>query len=203
MSKSTAIITILLAIVLVGGGLIGYILYTERQNKNSSSTKEAVDLPLQAAATDTKESDSQLKVGGSSQQQQTQLPTPEEFEVYEQYASAPSTQYVDILPGTGDEAVNGTAASVVYTGYLTDGSIFDQSQKNEQGQIVAFTFQLGGNQVIQGWEQGIYGMKEGGKRRLIIPSQFGYGPTGQDPIPPDSMLIFDVELVQVDQQPQP
>ncbi len=197
MGKKTAVLTVLLALLFTGGGTVGYILLFDRQDNKKESLKESVDLPIEAGLPKSQ----QANLGVQNSQKNTvedQLPKPDKFVTYEQFANAESTQYIDINKGTGAEAVRGTKAHVIYTGYLINGKIFDQSQINQNGQLVAFSFTLGGGQVIAGWEQGINGMKVGGKRRLVIPSQFGYGEQGQDPIPPNSMLIFDVELVQVD-----
>jgi FKBP-type peptidyl-prolyl cis-trans isomerase len=99
----------------------------------------------------------------------------------------------DIQVGTGAEALDGKTISVNYTGTLTNGVVFDSSyQRNEP-----ITLQLGAGQVIPGWEQGLQGMKVGGKRRLTIPPSLAYGAQGQGTIPPNSTLIFDVELVDV------
>ncbi len=97
--------------------------------------------------------------------------------------------------GTGDEAVAGRTVHVHYTGTLVDGSKFDSSV--DRGQ--PFSFPLGAGRVIQGWEKGIAGMKVGGKRRLEIPPELGYGDRGFPPvIPANSTLIFEVELLGVD-----
>lgn len=196
MGKKTAFLTIIFGLLVVVGGATIYILFFEQPTHQSKNTKAEVDLPLEAALNNQHAKTPVQDTTNNNSQ--SQLPKPSEFDVYEQYANAESTQYIDTEKGSGSEATRGTTAHVVYTGYLTNGQIFDQSRINENGQLVAFSFTLGAGQVIQGWEQGIAGMKEGGKRRLIIPSQFGYGEQGQDPIPPNSMLIFDVELVQVD-----
>lgn len=100
----------------------------------------------------------------------------------------------DEVVGTGAEATAGSNVSVRYTGMLPDGSVFDTTanRNNEP-----FTFQLGAGSVIAGWDQGLVGMKEGGKRRLIIPPSMGYGAQGVGPIPPNATLIFDVELLSV------
>lgn len=100
----------------------------------------------------------------------------------------------DEVVGTGAEATPGATVSVRYTGMLPDGSVFDTTaaRNNEP-----FTFVLGQGSVIQGWDQGLVGMKEGGKRRLIIPPAMGYGAQGIGPIPPNATLIFDVELLSV------
>ena len=106
-------------------------------------------------------------------------------------------QYQDILVGSGAEAKEGDLVSVHYTGWLTDGSKFDSSV--DRGQ--PFQFPLGAGRVIQGWDEGVAGMKEGGKRRLIIPAALAYGESGNPPvIPPNATLIFDVELLEAAQQ---
>ncbi len=100
----------------------------------------------------------------------------------------------DIKVGSGDEATEGKMVSVHYTGTLTDGSKFDSSL--DRGQ--PFEFMLGGGQVIKGWDLGVKGMKVGGKRKLVIPSDLGYGPMGSPPvIPPNATLVFEVELLGV------
>ncbi len=100
----------------------------------------------------------------------------------------------DVLVGKGREAKNGDHVVVNYTGTLTDGTKFDSSlDRNEP-----FDFTLGAGMVIKGWDQGVLGMKVGGKRRLTIPSQLGYGERGSPPkIPPNATLVFDVELVAI------
>ena len=100
----------------------------------------------------------------------------------------------DIQVGTGNEAVSGKKITVNYVGTLTDGTKFDSSyDRNEP-----FTFNLGSGQVIQGWEQGFEGMKVGGKRKLTIPPDLGYGNRSTGSIPPNSTLIFEVELLKVE-----
>lgn len=101
----------------------------------------------------------------------------------------------DTKVGTGAEAVTGKTVSVHYTGFLTDGKKFDSSV--DRGQ--PFTFQLGAGQVIPGWDQGVQGMKVGGKRKLTIPSALAYGEQGAgNVIPPNATLVFDVELLKVE-----
>jgi FKBP-type peptidyl-prolyl cis-trans isomerase FkpA len=99
----------------------------------------------------------------------------------------------DLEIGTGAEATAGQTVGVHYTGRLTDGSKFDSSL--DRGR--PFSFQLGAGEVIQGWDQGIAGMKVGGKRTLMIPAAYGYGDRGAGPIQPGSSLVFDVELLDV------
>ncbi len=100
----------------------------------------------------------------------------------------------DIDPGKGKIAKEGDTASVHYIGKLEDGTIFDNSY--EKGRPLTFT--LGQGRVIQGWEIGIEGMREGGKRKLTIPPELGYGESGvRGMIPPNSTLIFEVELIKI------
>jgi peptidylprolyl isomerase len=106
-------------------------------------------------------------------------------------------KYKDVVVGTGAEAVKGKMVSVHYTGTLQDGKKFDASY--ERGAPIEFM--LGVAQVIRGWDEGITGMKVGGKRKLIIPPGLAYGEVGiPDLIPPNSTLVFDVELVNVRDQ---
>lgn len=101
----------------------------------------------------------------------------------------------DIKIGIGDEAVSGKKVTVNYLGYLTNKTKFDSSY--DRGE--PFSFNLGAGQVIKGWDQGVVGMKVGGKRKLTIPSDLGYGPSGAGgSIPPNATLIFEVELLKVD-----
>lgn len=103
-------------------------------------------------------------------------------------------EYIEVAVGTGPAARSGQQVSVHYTGWLSNGTKFDSSV--DRGQ--PFQFALGRGQVIQGWDEGVAGMQVGGKRRLIIPPNFGYGVRGAGGvIPPNATLIFDVELLGV------
>ena len=96
--------------------------------------------------------------------------------------------------GNGAEAGEGKVAVVHYTGWLTDGTKFDSSR--DRGE--PFSFPVGGGQVIAGWDEGVAGMKVGGRRKLVIPANLGYGEMGAPPvIPPGATLVFDVELLDV------
>ncbi len=103
----------------------------------------------------------------------------------------PSVQITDIVVGTGQTVVAEDTVTVHYTGWLADGTEFDSSVGGEP-----ITFSLDG--VIQGWQEGIPGMQVGGKRKLIIPSELGYGEAGFGGlIPPGAELTFEVELISI------
>ena len=107
--------------------------------------------------------------------------------------TASGLHFVDLAVGDGAAAARGKSVSVHYTGWLPDGTKFDSSR--DRGQ--PFEFALGRGQVIRGWDEGVAGMKVGGRRKLVIPAALGYGSRGVGPIPPDSPLVFDVELLDV------
>lgn len=107
---------------------------------------------------------------------------------------------IDTVPGSGAEAVPGSKVTVHYTGWIYDertenrhGKTFDSSV----GRGEPFSFELGAGQVIRGWDDGVAGMKVGGKRTLMIPPDLGYGDRRVGPIPAGSSLVFDVELLDV------
>jgi FKBP-type peptidyl-prolyl cis-trans isomerase FkpA len=102
-------------------------------------------------------------------------------------------EVTDVVVGTGREARDGDKVKVRYVGTLMSGKEFDRSQDTP------FEFTIGQGQVIKGWDQGVVGMRVGGKRKLAIPSELGYGEEGSPPnIPPNAGLKFDVELVEVE-----
>ncbi len=114
-------------------------------------------------------------------------------------------KYIDLTVGTGAVAVSGENLTVNYTGWLSNCKQFDSSRGR-----TAFTFQVGMNKVIAGWDEGLPGMKVGGKRKLIIPSDLAYGPSGQtnpntgaQVIPANATLVFEVELLKVAPGPKP
>jgi FKBP-type peptidyl-prolyl cis-trans isomerase FkpA len=102
-------------------------------------------------------------------------------------------RYEDLAAGSGPAAAPGNEVSVHYTGWLTDGTEFDSSVRRNE----PFTFQLGRGQVIAGWDEGVAGMRVGGRRKLVIPPALGYGPARNGPIPGNATLVFDVELLGV------
>ncbi|RPJ69430.1 MAG: FKBP-type peptidyl-prolyl cis-trans isomerase [Acidobacteria bacterium] len=113
--------------------------------------------------------------------------------VDEKVITTPSgLKYVDIVVGTAEEAKKGQTVRVHYTGWLKDGTKFDSSV--DRGK--PFEFPLGAGRVIKGWDEGVAGMKVGGKRKLVIPAPLGYGDRGAGGvIPPGAELTFEVELL--------
>ena len=99
----------------------------------------------------------------------------------------------DVVVGTGATAVSGDTVTVHYIGTFTNGSKFDSSYDRNQ----PFTFRLGAGQVIAGFDQGVTGMRVGGKRRLTIPPSLAYGSQGQGSIPPNTTLVFEVDLLSI------
>jgi FKBP-type peptidyl-prolyl cis-trans isomerase FkpA len=103
-------------------------------------------------------------------------------------------RYQDVVEGQGAEATADRTVSVHYTGWLPNGEKFDSSRDRDE----PFSFSLGAGQVIAGWDEGVAGMKVGGRRKLVIPADLGYGTAGAPPaIPPGATLVFDVELLDV------
>ena len=111
-------------------------------------------------------------------------------------------QKIEVKQGTGTEATSGKAVVVHYTGWLYDttkpnshGAKFDSSRDRNE----PFEFTLGEGMVIKGWDQGVVGMKKGGKRKLTIPGDLAYGKRGSPPkIGPDATLVFDIELIEIE-----
>jgi len=133
-----------------------------------------------------------FKVRAPKSEKTVELPVSQENVMEEKQSEL---KIEDITVGTGDEAVVGKKVTVNYAGTLEDGTKFDSSY--DRG--TPFSFNLGAGEVIEGWDKGVAGMKVGGKRKLTIPSSLGYGERGAGgAIPPNSTLIFEIELLKVE-----
>ncbi|MCW7493500.1 FKBP-type peptidyl-prolyl cis-trans isomerase [Leptospira sp. 2 VSF19] len=113
--------------------------------------------------------------------------------VYPIQSAEKDFQIIDLVVGKGEEAFSGSYVTVHYVGKLTNGTKFDSSRDRNR----PFEFNLGAGEVVKGWDKGIKGMRVGGKRKLIIPPELGYGSKRVGNIPPDSTLIFEVELLKI------
>lgn len=160
-------ILIVVALVLVAGGVALYKMEPQQIKQEQQTTE--------------------------SQQGEQQIQNQQPINTISMQTLADGLQIGDIIVGTGDEAVAGRAVTVHYTGTLTDGTKFDSSL--DRGE--PFSFQLGAGMVIKGWDEGVVGMKVGGKRKLIIPAELAYGSRAIGTIPPNSTLVFEVELLGV------
>ena len=122
---------------------------------------------------------------------------PSTFGQYEKYKEEKNALFGEIQVGTGAELGANMKAAVYYKGWLTNGQLFDASRPDDKGTLQPFIFTMGASQVIPGWEQALAGMKVGGTRLLIVPPAVGYGAAGQGSIPGNSVLIFMVQLAEV------
>ena len=100
----------------------------------------------------------------------------------------------DLIVGTGATALAGAKLNVHYTGALVGGFVFDD---NVAGELPPFNFTLGAGAVIKGWDEGLVGMKVGGRRQLVVPARLAYGAAGNGAIPPNAILVFTVDLVSI------
>lgn len=122
---------------------------------------------------------------------------PSTFSQYDKYKNEKNALFADVQKGTGAALTAGRKATVYYKGWLTNGALIDQSPVDSKGQPQPYMFTMGAHQVILGWEEAMYDMKAGGTRMLIIPPAAGYGSKGQGAVPPNAVLIFEVQLLKV------
>jgi peptidylprolyl isomerase len=155
--------------------------------------RQAVAAPLELDPTDANPALFTMAPADSSADLAAAADLGGELSAAKEVVTASGLRYTDLEPGSGAEAVAGQTVTVNYRGSLTNGKEFDSSYGRGP-----FSFRLGGGQVIKGWDEGVAGMQVGGKRRLVIPPDLGYGSRGAGGvIPPDATLIFEVELLRV------
>lgn len=171
----------LMAFAIAGTMAIWMLVWYTKSQPNVSTTDALPSLgdPLQ--------SDTNLEgmgIGANS------APNASELQDYQKYQDAKGPLTGEIQKGDGAEAAKGKQVTINYTGYLTSSKVFDKSSN-------PFAFTVGQKNIIPGMNIGVSGMKVGGKRRVIIPPAFGYGTQMKPNIPPNSVLIFDIELLAV------
>lgn len=177
MNKKTLYVTIFLVALIVVGGY--FVFKIPSPDMNQPLQEASLSDNIESVDTDTLGVDTSVASEGGST---TVTNMNDKLEI------------VDEVLGTGAEAVAGKTITVNYSGSLTNGTKFDSSyDRNEP-----FVFSLGAGEVIAGWDQGFAGMKVGGKRKLTIPASLGYGSTDMGTIPPNSTLVFEVELLKVE-----
>lgn len=170
-----------------------------QQQQNAAST-EAANNQGNSLQTNLGQQSSAGSTGSSKTSSNTVDPT--SFGKYDQYKDKTTASYAVLSTGNGDVATAGKKAVVVYKGWLTNGTLFDESKKDPKtGKYISYSFVISDgstpSSVIAGWQEGINGMKVGEERLLIIPPAVGYGSTDHPPIPANSVLVFDVLLVAV------
>jgi FKBP-type peptidyl-prolyl cis-trans isomerase len=163
--------------------------------KQSSTTEQSSTTTTTSAASGTSATPGATTTGGATSEPADKAPSATSGATEGQERTLPGgLKVTDVKVGSGPMAESGSTVAVHYTGWLMDGTKFDSSL--DRGSPIVF--QLGAGRVIKGWEEGIKGMRVGGKRKLTIPSSMGYGAQGYPPvIPPDATLQFDVELMDV------
>ncbi len=183
----TIIISVITGLVLVSGLVYAVI----NQPKDSSTTQNTTQVANEGSSETKPKTTAESKSTQSTNptNSKSMTPTPPSANAI----TMPNGLIIDdTLKGTGEEVQNLDTVTIHYTGMLTDGTVFDSSIPKGQ----PFTTKIGIGQVIQGWEEGIIGMKVGGKRTLTIPSELGYGARGAgSAIPPNATLIFELELL--------
>jgi FKBP-type peptidyl-prolyl cis-trans isomerase len=193
MEKS--ILLIIIAVIAIGGF---YLLSQNSQNKNNKDENQEINSSENSEQQETnseeenKESaDASAEAAADKEKKEGEEDIKEEPKVFEN-----ENQKLEIKvlkEGTGEEAKNNDKVTVHYVGTLENGTQFDSSL--DRGE--PFVFTLGIGRVIKGWDQGVLGMKIGEKRKLTIPPELGYGSRGVGSIPPNSILIFEVELLEI------
>ncbi len=157
--------------------------------RQTSTTSDIVNNPFEL---DPEDPNPTLFIMASDKSTSNSSPLGDAADIGTSQVTSTGLKITELAIGDGQEAIAGTKVSVNYKGTLENGDEFDSSYGRGP-----FEFSLGAGMVIKGWDEGVAGMKVGGKRRLIIPPELGYGSRGIGPIPPNSILNFEVELLDV------
>lgn len=176
---------------LIIGGVIVYTKNNITPSKEESEKQQLSNFGNPQAVISQSESPIEMQSG-----QATAVPTQASTQIQGQTQTMQNVTELkieDIKVGSGDEVKSGDTVEVNYLGTFLDGRKFDSSYDRNQ----TFSFNVGAGEVIQGWDQGLLGMKVGGKRKLLIPSDLAYGERGAGSIPPNTPLAFEVELVKI------
>lgn len=218
MFKTKYLVIGLVVIGLAASGALGYILWQKNANNKitrtpssavgsdvlSDTTNQEPSLLQMASGSNSYDLGPQSISSGKSNKPNTSASSalkqldPTTFRQYDKYKDNKTTLFIELLPGTGAEIISNKKAAVFYKLWLTDGTLVDMTRPDEKGEMQPFVFTPGAHQVIQGWEEGIAGMKVGGVRLLVVPPALGYGSTAKENIPANSVLVFQVQLAAVE-----
>jgi FKBP-type peptidyl-prolyl cis-trans isomerase len=189
------------ALLIMGGGLLlhNHHSHTLSNDGPSSANNDQVSSTLSVGSGSANNlgqinNQSSNSSGASSSSNSNSGPDPSTFGQYDKYKNDKNALFGDVQAGNGAALAAGKTASIIYKGWLTNGQLFDASKTGNDGKLQPFVFVLGSHSVIPGMEQGIDGMKAGGTRLIIVPPAVGYGSQAQSSIPPNSVLIFQVQL---------
>lgn len=195
--KQNIILFSSIGILVIFIGLITYLQLSRpaREARTATATAEVIGATQTAAfaviqGTSTAQAADAVAAAATQLAQLTPPGTPSSAE---RIVTGSGLAYQDIVVGTGNPAAVGSSVTVHYTGWLADGTMFESSYSGDP-----FTLVLGNRSVIAGWEEGLLGMQVGGIRKLIIPSDLGYGDSGSGSIPPGATLIFEVEMIAIE-----
>jgi len=207
MSKRALLLTIS-SILFFLTAVSGFLFFLRRHTGNTNAIKQQNAIVTSPASTSlgvisanqqtvkvVTDSSSQIDNQQSASATQQNPIDPTTFSQYEKYSGSSSAMFGDIIIGTGASVAAGSKVAIYYSGWLTNGTLFDQNKKDTNGDQQPFLFTEGAHEVILGMEEGVAGMKVGGKRLIIAPPAVGYGSKGQGLIPANATLVFEVTLV--------
>lgn len=205
--------TLIVCVGVLTASLSFYKKSQKKQTRNSSQTLATIKSEAEASQDDTiglqvapntiagdldqlSISSGESKESPATKSANSKALDPSTFAQYEKYKDQQTALFGEMQIGTGAELTNDKKAAVLYKVWLTNGTLVDMSRTDDKGQVQPFIFTMGAHQVIAGWEQAMTGMKVGGTRLIIVPPAAGYGATAKENIPANSVLIFQVQLLE-------